>query len=114
MPTGIQARLLFSLTLLFKAGRRTWSLTGILMRERYLSGTLANKASDSLVKDVGATNISTGAGNLLGFFFPLLNLFLGSLPKLLGRWNGSYPSQTSVTNTLLFLKYVQRPTLILV
>lgn len=70
MPTGIQACLLFSLTLLFKARRRTWSLTGILMRERYLSGTLANKASDSLVKDVGATNISTGAGNLLGFFSP--------------------------------------------
>lgn len=83
--------------------------------EVILSGTLVNKASDSLVKDVSATNISTGFGNLLGFFFsPLLNLFLGSLPKLLGRWNGSYPSQTSVTNRLLFLKCVQRPTLILV
>lgn len=28
-----------------------------------------NKASDILVKVVGATNISTGFGNLVGFFF---------------------------------------------
>lgn len=50
------------------------------MRERYLSGTLANKASDTLVKDVGATNISTGAGNLLGFF-PPSKFIPGQSPK---------------------------------
>lgn len=66
---GIQACLLLSLTVLFKAHRGTWSLTRILMQERYLSGTFTNKATDSLVKDVSAANISTGAGNLLGFFF---------------------------------------------
>lgn len=43
-----------------------------------------------------------------------LNLFLSKFLKLLGRWNGSHPSQTSMTKVLLFLKYVHRLVLILV
>lgn len=49
--------------------------------EVILSGTLVNKASDSLVKDVSATNISTGFGNLLGFFFPPSKFIPGQSPK---------------------------------
>lgn len=103
----------FSLVLSLKQQQQTyltvWGLTRILILEHLPDSFISvNKANDTLFM---VHEFQTSPQQDLGAFYLFLNLFLGKFLKLLGRWNGSRPGQTSVTKVLLFLKYVHGPAL---